>query len=417
MLELLKLLRHENQLKIKKLSHLIPRQLQVPILPSKIKVVIGMRRTGKTYYLFEKIQKLINSGIDYSNILYLNLEDDRLQQMNAKQLAELVDQFYALYPSNHHQHCYLFFDEVQVVDDWARFIRRLHDTKDVDIYLTGSSAKLLSREIATQLRGRSVAYEMWPFSLKEYLFAKNTETKELKSKIDLDSQKKHLEHYLIAGGFPEVTVLALPEKNRILQDYVDVVIYKDIVERYHITNLSLMKYLIKYLVRNVGTSISVNKLFNDLKSQGYAVGRSTVYEYLQYVNDAYLAFVVPMFSESVRKTQSNPRKIYAIDTGLSKAYTLSRSSNIGRLFENMIYLDLRRRGDEVHFYQTNDGYEVDFYTRTIEGETHLYQVAWETDDPKTLAREERALRMAEKELGVKGTIITPEIYLSNGEFF
>lgn len=416
MTELLKLLRHEYQLKINKLPHLVPRQLQMPDLPNKIKVVIGMRRTGKTYYLLEKIHTLINSGVDYSTILYLNLEDDRLQQMNAKQLAELVDQFYALYPNNHHQHCYLFFDEIQAVDGWSKYIRRLHDTKEVDIYLTGSSAKLLSKEIATELRGRSVAFEMWPFSFKEYLFAKGKEKREPQSRIDLDHQKKQLENYLLVGGFPEITVLALQEKNRILQDYVDVVIYKDIIERYHITNLSLMKYLIKYLVKNIATSISVNKLFNDLKSQGYAVGRATVYEYLEYVNDAYLAFVVPMYSESVRKTQSNPRKVYAVDTGLSKAYTLSKSSNIGRLFENMIYLDLRRRGDEIHFYQTNEGYEVDFFTRKADGELGLYQVAWEMDEPETLAREERALRQAEKELGVKGIIITPEVYLTNGEF-
>lgn len=415
MTELLKLLRHEYQLKVNKLSF-IPRQLQMPDLPNKIKVVIGMRRTGKTYYLLEKIHTLINSGIEYSNILYLNLEDDRLQQMNAKQLAELVDQFYALYPDNHHQLCYLFFDEIQAVEGWSKYIRRLHDTKKIDIYLTGSSAKLLSKEIATELRGRSIAFEMWPFSFKEFLLAKDKELKEPQSKIDLDHHKKQLEGYLLAGGFPELTILPLQEKNRILQDYVDVVIYKDIIERYHITNLSLMKYLIKYLIKNIATSVSVNKLFNDLKSQGYAVGRSTVYEYLEYVNDAYLAFVIPMYSESVRKTQANPRKVYAVDTGLSKAYTLSKTSNIGRLFENMVYLDLRRRGDEIYFYQTNDGYEVDFFTRKPDGELGLYQVAWEMNDPETFAREERGLRLAEKELGIKGLIITPEIYLSNSGF-
>ena len=201
------------------------------------------------------------------------------------------------------------------------------------------------------------------------------------------------------------------EKNKVLQDYVDVVIYRDIIERYNITNLDLIKYMIKYLIKNAATNVSLNKLYNDLKSQGYAIGRTTVYDYLNYISDAYLAFLVPLYSESVRKTQSNPRKVYTVDTGLTKAYSVSTMMNIGRLFENMIYLDLRRRGDEIYFYHTHDHYEVDFFTRSSDGALHLYQVAWDVTDPETLAREQRALTSAEKELGIKGQLITPATYL------
>lgn len=411
MSELLSLIREEFLIKINKLSNITPRNVHIPDMPNKIKVIIGMRRTGKTYYLLDKIQKLLNSGVLYAQILYINLEDDRLQPMNAQQLASLVDEFYALSPDNHHQVCYLFFDEIQTVENWPKFIRRLQDTKEVNIYLTGSSAKLLSKEIATELRGRSVAFEMWPFSFSEYLSSQSIPYVMPKNKIDLDKYTLLLQHYLLNGGFPEIALYPSIEKNKILQDYVDVVIYRDIIERYHITNLTLIKYMIKYLIRNAATHVSLNKLYNDLKSQGYSIGRTTVYDYLSYISDAYLAFLVPLYSESIRKTQSNPRKVYTIDTGLSKAYSLSTFMNIGHLFENMVYLDLRRRGDEIYFYHTQEKYEVDFFTRSIDGSLHLYQVAWDVSQTETLEREERALASAEKELGIVGKLITPTAYL------
>lgn len=413
MSELINLIREELLIKVNNLSNIIPRSVHIPEMPNKIKVVIGMRRTGKTYYLLDKIKTLLNKGVPYSQIIYINLEDDRLQPMNAKQLAALIDEFYALHPDNHHQRCYLFFDEIQTVDDWPRYIRRLQDTKQVDIYLTGSSAKLLSKEIATELRGRSVAFEMWPFSFQEYLSSQSIEFSLPKSQIAIDKYKNLLQNYLLTGGFPEISVYPFMEKNKVLQDYVDVVIYRDIIERYGITNLDLIKYMIKYLIRNAATNVSLNKLYNDLKSQGYTIGRTTVYDYLNYISDAYLAFLVPLYSESIRKTQANPRKVYTIDTGLTKAYSLSNTMNIGHLFENMIYLDLRRRGDEIYFYHTNEKFEIDFFTRASDGTLHLYQVAWDIDQPETLIREERALRSAEKELGIKGELITPAAYLKS----
>lgn len=409
-IEKLKLIRHEFLIKINKLKGIVSRKLKIVSIPSKIQVIIGMRRTGKTYFLYERIQHLMREGIDYSRILYLNLEDDRLEAIDGKQLAELVEQFYDEYPENYHQRCYIFFDEIQVVDGWSKLVRRLLDTKDIELFLTGSSAKLLSKEIATELRGRSIAYEMWPFSFKEYLISKAIEIEEPKSKIDLSYLKKHLSHYLSAGGFPEITILPLVEKNRVMQDYIDVVIYRDIIERHQITNLTLIKYMIKYLINNTATSISMNKLYNDLKSQGYSVGRNTLYEYLDHITDAYLAFAVPIYSDSIRKVESNPRKIYAVDSGLCEAYSFSTNNNYRRLFETMIFIDLKRRGDDVYSYLTEEKYEVDFFTRSSDGTLHLYQVAWDLSSPQTLAREQRALKAAEKELKVKGEIITPENY-------
>lgn len=141
-------------------------------------------------------------------------------------------------------------------------------------------------------------------------------------------------------------------------------------------------------------------------------GITTISNYLEYIDDAFLGFLVPLYSESIRKTRSNPRKIYTVDPGLSNAYTMSFAKNIGRLFENVVYLELRRKEHEIFYYLTEQRYEVDFYNRTLDGERHLYQVVWDVHDETTFAKETRALKAAEKELGIKEKIITPKIFLT-----
>ena len=157
---------------------------------------------------------------------------------------------------------------------------------------------------------------------------------------------------------------------------------------------------------------SPNKFYNDLKSQGFKVSKDTIYNYIEHIEDSFLAFTVPLYSESLRKTQANQKKIYTIDSGLVHAYSMSFSNNRGCMFENLIYLDVRRRGDEIYYYQTKEGYNINFYTRDLKGLFHLYQVVWDTHDQQTMAREIRALKAAEKELGIKGELIDPLSYLN-----
>lgn len=413
---LLPTLMEEFHARMKDFAGGTPREAFFPNIPNKIMVAIGMRRTGKTYFLLQIIQKLLKN-IPITRVLYLNFEDDRLMPVTQDTLRTLIDNFYALYPENHDQDCYLFLDEIQNVDGWHSVIRRYFDTKKVKIFLTGSSAKLLSKEIATSLRGRSIATEIWPFSFKEFMMAQNNNilqdaTNPLGKSI-LDKLRGSLIAYLNQGGFPETTHLEPQDRNIILQDYVSTVIFRDIVERYHITNISLVRQLIKTLIKNVGTSLSTHKLYNDIKSQGFSVGKTTIHDYLEHITDSYLAFRVPLFSESLRKTESNPKKIYAIDTGLVNAYSTGFLENSGHHFENLVYLDLRRRGHEIHYYLTNSRREVDFLSRDPLGKWHLYQVCWSLEDPKTMLREQTALDEAEKELGIKGMIITPESYFTS----
>ncbi len=413
MIKLLKILLAEFWEKYHDASISQVRYAQFKPLKNKIKVAMGMRRVGKTYFLIQTIREIIDEHkLPIQRILYLNFEDDRLLPCSQATLRKLLEGFYQLYPENHDHTCYLFLDEIQNVEDWALVIRRFFDTKKVEIYLSGSSAKLLSKEIHTSLRGRSVASEIWPFSFREYLEAHQIDFQPNSfSTKTRDQLLQQLSAYLQEGGFPESTGLSIADRRQLLQDYVELVMVRDIIERYGITNISLIKYLVNTMIKHAGGTFSVNKFANDVKSQGLSGAKNTIHDYLLYIEDAYLAFTVPLYNESLRKVQSNPKKLYVVDTGLVNAYSFSVNNNYGHLFENLVYLELRRKGHDIYYYLTEERYEIDFFTIDPLGQQHIYQVVWDTADEKTMAREQRALQKAEKELGVTGELITPEIYV------
>lgn len=375
-------------------------------------VAIGVRRCGKTYLIYQKIRDLLSAGVSLDQILFINFEDDRLLPMGQRELGRFIEAFYAMFPQNYDQEVYLFLDEIQNVEGWPLVIRRFLDTKKMHIYLTGSSAKLLSTEIATQLRGRSIATEVWPYSFEEYCEAHAIEppVPPIGNKA-VDQFTQHFTNYFVVGGFPAVQNLHANERRVVLQTYIDTVVFRDIVERHKISNTTLIKYLIKTLIQNIACPFSVNKFYKDAKSQGFKVGKDTVYLYLGYIEDAFLAFQLSLFSESVRKVQANPKKIYVVDNGLIKSNQLKASFQYGNLFENQVYLDLRREGKRVWYYLTEDGYEVDFVVEHLDGSFELLQVVWDMSDVKTVEREQRALKQAEGELGIKGRIVTAQDYL------
>lgn len=389
-----------------------PRNFSFPIAETMIKVAIGVRRCGKTYFLYQFIHELLNQGIPLERILYINFEDDRLLPMNQKGLATLLDAFYTLYPDNHEHRCYLFLDEIQNVEDWQLVIRRFFDTKNVQIYLTGSSAKLLSKEIATSLRGRSISIEIWPYNFNEYLSMHHVDKpKRPIGKISLDKLQKHFLTFLKKGGFPAIQNLSESLQRETLQNYLETVIFRDVIERHRVTNIALLRYLTNSLLKNIAAPFSSNKFYNDIKSQGYQVAKDTIYNYIDYLEDAYLIATVPLFTESLRRSQITSKKIYSVDNGLTQANSFSQSENWGRLLENQIYLDLRREKKKIFYYLTKSGYEIDFITQSLDGKMELIQVVWDKNDPATLAREERALKEAKRELNIPGKIIDLEAYL------
>ncbi len=388
------------------------RDYKFPPVDKLIKVAIGMRRSGKSTFLYQTINKLLDSGVDYQQILFINFEDDRLLPMSAKEMGQLLDSFYTLYPENHDRICYLFLDELQNIEDWHLVVRRFFDSKKVQIYLSGSSAKMLSKEINTSLRGRSIATEIYPFSFSEYLTSKKVSLSSGPfGQKTYDVMQKHLLEYFGVGGFPAVQDMQENEWRETLQSYIDTVILRDIIERHKVSNVVVLKYLTTTLLKNAAAPFTVNKFYNDIKSMGMKCSKDLIYQYMIYLNDVFLVHALPVYSESIRASQYSPKKIYANDLGLINALTIGSNDQYGKLFENLVFLDLKRQKKDVFYYNTKDGFEIDFIAQTNKGEKEAIQVVWDMSDTKTHDREKRALVYAEKELGIKGRIITPKEYL------
>ena len=369
----------------RKFGRIVPREYDVPLDTKKIVSLIGVRRSGKTYVLFWLIEQLRQSGND-KNVVYINFEDDRLYPIELKDLDGLLEGYYELYPQMRDEKVYLFLDEIQNIEGWERYIRRIDDTQNVQIFITGSSSKLLSSEIATSLRGRTITYEIFPFSFREYLAYKEIEINLYSSK-SVSYIQNAFNSYLVDGGFAETFDEGPDVQKRILKDYLDLIVYKDVVERYTIRNQSLLKHLIKYMFVNMGTLVSVNKLYNEYKSQGYKIGKDTLMDYLSYLQEAYTIFTTPIYRNSVREEQRNPKKLYAIDNGFKKLFSISLSDDYSKLYENMAFLHLRRKSQEVYYFKQTQ--EVDLYIR--EEKEYLVNVSYAIEDEKTLQRELKAL--------------------------
>ena len=368
------------------LPAVIPRDTQVPIDSGKIVSLVGVRRCGKTSIIYQIISEL-RKNIDPLNIIYINFEDDRLFPLKLSELDSLVQAYFEMFPDKREERIYIFFDEIQNVDNWEKFVRRIYDSLNIQIFITGSSSKLLSADIATALRGRTITYEIFPLSFAEYLRFKGIDIN-MHSSRSLNYMANAFEQYILHGGFPE-TVDAVPDiRSRILKDYIDLIIYKDIIERYKIKNYALMKQLVKYCFSNMATSLSISKLYNDFKSQGFKLSKDTLFDYFSYLNDAFAVFSVPVFRKSVREEQRNPKKIYGIDNGFKSIFDVALSPDYGRLYENTAFLHLRRCSREVYYYLRHQ--EVDFYCST-ESEQIVANISYDINDQTTWKREVNGL--------------------------
>lgn len=385
-----------------------PRMADLACPENKIRCLTGIRRSGKTFTFYQLIADLLAQGVEKQRILYVNFEDERLLPLSPGEAAVILNAYYEMFPAYKGQKVFMFFDEIQNLLQWEKFIRRIHDNENAQINLTGSSSQFLSRDIATALRGRTLSYEIFPFSFAEYLRYKDIPSE------DYSSQGRSLhvnafEAYLYAGGFPEIAACAEEFRLKILQEYFNLILYKDLIERYHLRNHSLIKYLLKFLLANNANLLSVHKFYGDAKSQGYKCSKDALHNYLSYLEDAHCFSLVPIFSESLRVRQVNNRKIYAIDHGLVTAMTHSRSYNTGRLLETMVYNQLRRTygREQIFYYKTSTGQEIDFVALERGQVVELIQVCEQLNDPATKERETKASWLAMQELNLlNATIVT-----------
>jgi|Deesub1362A_J573_1020465.scaffolds.fasta_scaffold00466_7 hypothetical protein len=372
----------------------INRELEVPRRKDKVISIIGPRRAGKTYYFYQLLRE------SKKNSLYLNFEDTRLMDITFKEIRDLT-RFYTEITGNVPTN--LFFDEIQNVKNWEIAIRELLDTQHYNLFVTGSSSKLLSKEIATQLRGRTFSYLLLPFSFREFLKAKNVTTEYL-TMDEAAKIRNLLRKYLEFGGFPEV-VLEETEKERILKEYFEMILFKDIVERHKLKNISLARFLLFFSLQNFSKEFSINKIIKYLKSQKF--GKNTLYTYIDKIQDSVVLFVLNKFSQKVYQRESWPKKIYLCDTGLTKVVRFSE--DIGKLMENTVFLELLRLTNkkpllEIYYWKNHQQAEVDFILKEGTKIQKLIQVTYASNKDEVEKREIKSLLKASEQIKCKNLL-------------
>ncbi|MEW6220239.1 MAG: ATP-binding protein [Thermodesulfobacteriota bacterium] len=374
------------------------RDVRLPGVAGKALAVIGVRRAGKTSFLAQcRAERFVAGRVRESQLL-LSLEDERLAGISVADLGWLLDehgrQLPGLYPAGG---LTLYLDEVQTVPGWEGLVRRLMDQGGIEVFLAGSSARLLSREVATSLRGRAMEVIVHPFSFREALRHAGAEPAgpvERLGAAERAALDQRLRRYLTEGGFPEAQGAAPRDRAALLAGYVDVVVLRDVIERHGVTNPLALRWIERQLLANPGGSFSVKKHYDTLRSQGVAVGKDTLHGYLSHLEDAFLVRTVAMHSASERQRMVNPRKAYPVDPGLIALFERSGRTQHGRALETAILIELERRGFEVAYVRTAEGYEVDFLAQRPGDPPLLVQACWESEGDETWKRELRALAAA-----------------------
>lgn len=358
---------------------------------SDVVVISGIRRCGKSTLL-----DYIRSSHTNHNF-YLNFDDDRLIKFELEDFQLLTELFIEEYGD---QHTY-YFDEIQNIKGWERFVRRLHDTGK-KVYITGSNASLLSRELGTHLTGRYALLELYPLSYKE-LVKRHFGTLpkyNAPTTVEKATLLRIFNNYLIYGGFPAYIKEKSPEYLKTLYDSI---LYRDLVVRYNLRNETTLKELIHYVASNVGKDTS----FSQLQRLLGLSNPTTIKEYFDYLHSVYLAFIVKAYSPSLKKQTISPKKAYFIDPGMIQSLGFRPSQDNGRLLENIVYLELLRRGEEIYFHK--DKLECDFILRKGTTIVQAIQVTKMLSNPKTKDREIKGLMDALQTYNLSsGTILTED---------
>ena len=299
---------------INTLPEIIPRDISIPLNVKQIITIIGPRRSGKTFLMFETIKKLLKS-VNKSNILYINFEHERLRNVKALDLKDMFKAFYEPCSPTQDSLIYLFLDEIQNVEEWSVWLRRIQDTGKFRIYVSGSSSKLLSREIATELRGRSIEFIVLPFSFQEFIALKAYNIDNIKI---LSYKEEHgkllriLKEYMELGGYPEV-VLETNDmiRNKILESYHNTIIYKDIAERSRIKSVSMIETFMDFAISYYSKYLSMTKIYNYLRGIGYKIRKQSLFDILKTAQDAFVLFPIEIFSHKA-KIESSILKRYML---------------------------------------------------------------------------------------------------------
>jgi predicted AAA+ superfamily ATPase len=383
---------------------------KINVIPREIKIennanyaFTGLRRAGKSYFLYQIIQENFKKD-NYERLLLINFEDERLLEVTHHDMQHILDAYYELFELEP----IIFLDEIQNVPHWQKFVRRLAD-EGRRIYVTGSNAEMLSHEIATTLGGRFINKEILPLSFHEYLSFKDIQVTS-KTKYSSERYKiiKEYGEYLHFGGFPEL--MQMKDKREFLSSVYQKLFYGDLIARYKVSNVVTLKLMVKKLAESVNNETSVNRIKNLIKSTGVSIGSNTLFDYLNYLESSYLIASISNFHSKFTEKETN-KKYYFLDTGILGLFLTDQPT---KLLENQIYIELRRRGERPFFLKRKT--EVDFY---IPEKGMLIQVSYSINNPETAEREVKGLRTAMKEFGITNSWIitydeTKEIEVEEG---
>lgn len=347
----------------------------------EVTIIKGIRRSGKSTILINHIKNLVkNKKIEKNQVLLINFEDSRFSNLYS---TELIDKLVEIYKEeiNPKKRPIIILDEIQLIPMWERWVRTNYELDKADIFITGSSSKLLSREFGTSIGGRSIEIEMYPLSFEEYLTFKSKEIP--KTKQELIKQKfilkKEFSNYIKIGGFPKITQLDEYNRKLEIQNYFDTIILKDIVARYNLKNADNVKKVAKFILSTITSPHSINSI-----RKATNISYDLVDNYLEYLCETYLLFKVPKFSTSLKKQFKEELKFYSIDTSFLRYIAFSIVETKSVEYENIVAIELKRRGYEVYYHKENK--ECDFITLK-EKEINAIQVSYDISDENTKKRE------------------------------
>ena len=361
------------------------RSLQLPLNKQRIVTVTGVRRCGKSSLLHLTINRLLASGVDKEQILYIGFDDERLANMDVSDFDEILQAYRLMYPDRPLSSVYMFFDEIQIVKGWELFVLRVYKSYCKNVYVTGSTAQMLSGEMNSALRGWPDEYTEYPLSFKEFIAFKGVKANRY-TEEGAALMANMFKSYLLTGGFPQA-VLANVETERVklLQAYFNTMLFRDMIEHYNISaSPSVVRYFLKRVFNNITKPSSVNNIYNDLKSQGLKLSKDSLYQWLDYACNIFLLHKVPKYSKSIIKQSTSLSKYYVVDFALAKSVLLPQSEEKGKALENAVYMHLARHLNEnEQIYYFNEGAECDFVIANDEGVKELIQVCWELDEFNT----------------------------------
>ncbi|HCE42067.1 MAG TPA: hypothetical protein DET40_00780 [Lentisphaeria bacterium] len=387
----------------------VPRLDPVDIVPNMISSLIGSRRAGKSFRALQVADEFLRQRqvASIRNICFLDFDNPVLSSMNAKDLLDIQKSYLKLNPSFDMKTPSLFiFDEIYRIDGWENAVIELSRNRNWKVLVTGSSSKLLRDDAAKELRGKSIGTEIYPLSFREFLDFNRVHA-DVGSTVGQARLDSLLESYLLWGGFPALTETQESSKAKLLREYFDTMILRDVIQRFGVTQPRECIHLYRYLLSCMGKGVSHKSTYGYLRQCGFHIGRDTVLKLLQHSEDSWLFFPIPIYSSSQKEIDRNSKKNYCIDWALANHNSPVWDGSLSRAFENMVFVHLKRRHSRLNYYLTKSHrQEVDFIVTGNSGRpSSTIQVCIDISDKETLKREVDPLVSTAKYFGVKENFI------------